>query len=64
MNIQAGRNMLFINNVVLELVKKKREAIKNTNHVPKDILDLLIAARDEETGFKLTDSELSAHAKT
>lgn len=48
------------------MVKSKRESLKNKqdDYQPTDILDLLIAARDEDTGFQLTDTELSAHVKT
>lgn len=63
-NVKALLNMRYLNSVVLELVKSKREALKNPNCKSNDILDLLIAAHDEDTGFKLTDAELSAHAKT
>mmetsp|Transcript_20201 Transcript_20201/g.25613 ORF Transcript_20201/g.25613 Transcript_20201/m.25613 type:complete len:369 (-) Transcript_20201:66-1172(-) len=63
-NIRALRNLLYLNGVVLELVKSKRATLQAREGSPRDVLDLLIAAHDEETGFKLTDSELSAHAKT
>lgn len=62
-NIKAGLNWRFLNSVVFQLVKTKRASVQ-TEERPKDILDLLITARDEDTGFQLTDADLSAHVKT
>ena len=52
-----------MNRVVLELVKSKRKRLSEQSKF-HDILDILIASRDEETGFSLSDNQLRAHVKT
>lgn len=58
-NLSTGRNIVLLHRTVLYVVKEKRDGTEGLPYA--DILDILIAAKDEETGFHLTDSLLAAH---
>ena len=54
-------DLTFTEKLVKALITEKK---KNKREVPEDLLDLLLDAKDEETGESFTDDQLLNHVKT
>jgi len=57
----------LINDVVYDIINQKRQLLKsesNLEHVTRDILGMMMVARDEETGRGLSDQELRDQVMT
>ncbi len=59
-NIRFGRARALLNRVVLELIETRRSAERK----PEDLLTLLLAAQDEDTGIGMSDQQLRDEALT
>ncbi|WP_349371183.1 cytochrome P450 [Salinarimonas sp.] len=62
--IQARPSIAFFEKVVSELIATRRARVEAGEAVPRDLLTLLLEARDPETGQGLSDIDVSANIVT